>query len=378
MKNILILLTFTVALAACDSGDKTEQLKAELATLKQEIQEKTVKVNELEAQIAQLDPNFSKKQDRSILVKTNKVAQQDFVHKIQVQGQVASRRNITLGAETMGRAIQVNVETGDDVKRGQLLVKFEAESTINSIKEVETALSLATTIFEKQANLWKQEIGTEVQYLEAKNRKESLERQLATLKSQLDKAEIRAPFNGRVNDVMVNLGELVQPGLPVVSLVGNEQMYLKAEVSEKYINDFEVGDEVEVYLPSIKQSFKSKVSAISYVINSANRTFQLDVKMTNQSLELKPNQFARLQLADYTSEKTIVVPSDIIQQDNIGDFVYAVNTKEGKKVADKVRVERGLTYDGNTEVLKGLKAGDEVITEGYRDAVTGISIQVAK
>ena len=105
-----------------------------------------------------------------------------------------------------------------------------------------TAFGLANTIFEKQKNLWEQEIGTEVQYLEAKNRKETLERQLATAQSQLDMGYIKAPFSGRINDVNVNTGELVQPGTPILNMVSQEEMYLKSAVSEDYINDFNQGD----------------------------------------------------------------------------------------------------------------------------------------
>jgi RND family efflux transporter MFP subunit len=316
--------------------------------------------------------------DQSVLIKAERIKTQDFRHKIQVQGEVASRKNITIGAEAMGRVTQVNVTPGDMVKRNQLLVKLDAATTENRIKELKTALELARTIFKKQQNLWEQEIGTEVQYLEAKNRKESLERQLATAQSQLEMAHIKAPFNGRINDVNVNMGELVQPGLPVLSMISQEEMYLKADVSEQYINDFTTGDSVEVYLPSIKKSFATVVSSVSYVINPANRTFQLEIEVNDYIENLKPNQFARLTLVDYENENAIVVPSSVVQQDNVGDFVYLVKTENNRKVAEKARVERGKTHNGKTEILSGIKAGDEIISEGYRDAVNGIAVRLAK
>ncbi|WKK74578.2 efflux RND transporter periplasmic adaptor subunit [Marivirga salinae] len=378
MKNSILIIALAVLMGACGGNSDVEKLKSKLERIEKDIQSKTIEAAELQDEIAELDPEFSKKSDQSVLIKSEKVKPQDFQHKIQVQGEVASRRNITMGAETMGRVTQINVSPGDMVKRNQLLVKLDAATTENSIKELKTALDLATTIFKKQKNLWEQKIGTEVQYLEAKNRKESLERQLATAQSQLDMAYLKAPFNGRINDVNVNTGELVQPGMPILNMVSQEEMYLKSDVSEEYINDFDMGDSVEVYLPSIKKSFTTVVSSVSYVINPANRTFQLEVKVNEFVDKLKPNQFAKLTLVDYENENAIVVPSYVVQQDNIGDFVYIVKSENNQKKAEKVRVERGKSYDGKTEILKGIKSGDTIISEGYREAVNGIAVRLAQ
>jgi len=378
MKNSILIIALAVFMGACGGNSDVEKLKSKLERIEKDIQSKTIEAAELQEEIAELDPEFSKKSDQSVLIKSESVKPQDFQHKIQVQGEVASRKNITMGAETMGRVIQINVTPGDMVKRNQLLVKLDAATIENNIKELKTALELATTIFEKQKNLWEQKIGTEVQYLEAKNRKETLERQLATAQSQLDMAYLKAPFNGRINDVNVNTGELVQPGMPILSMVSQEEMYLKSDVSEEYINDFKEGDTVEVYLPSINKSFNTVVSAVSYVINPANRTFQLEVKANEFVDKLKPNQFARLTLVDYENENAIVVPSDVVQQDNLGDFVFVVINESNQKKAEKVRVERGKTYNGKTEILKGIKAGDKIISEGYREAVNGIAVRLAQ
>ncbi|HET8859110.1 efflux RND transporter periplasmic adaptor subunit [Marivirga sp.] len=378
MRNSILIIALAVFMGACTGESDVEKLKSKLETIEKEIQAKSIEAAELQAQIAALDPEFSKKSNQAVLIKSDEIEIQDFEHKIQVQGEVASRKFITMGAETMGRVTQINVTTGDMVKRNQLLVKMDASTTENNIKELKTALELATTIFKKQKNLWEQEIGTEVQYLEAKNRKESLERQLATAQSRLDMAYIRAPFNGRINDVNVNMGEIVQPGMPVLSLLSQEEMYLKAAISEEYINDFDQGDSVEVYLPSIKKSFSTVVSAVSYVINPANRTFQLDVKVNEFVKQLKPNQFARLTLVDYENENAVVVPSDVVQQDNIGNFVFVVKTENNQKKAQKVRVVRGKTYNGKTEILEGIEAGATIITSGYREVVNGIDVRLGQ
>ncbi len=374
-KNLFFALFTLIVLGACESDSEADKLKAKIEKIENEIQEKTIEVHELEKELMALDPEFADQQDKSVLVKTEEVKNQYFEHKIQVQGEVASRKNINMSAETMGRVTQINVEPGDIVQRGQILIRLDAATMQNSIQELKTSLDLATTIYEKQKNLWDQEIGTEVQYLEAKNRKESLERQLATLQSQLAMSTIRAPFAGRVNSVDIRTGEIAQPGVPIVSVVSNEEMYLKADVSEDYISDFAEGDSVEVYLPSLQKSFSSNISAISYVINPANRTFQIDVKLNDNRDKVKPNQFVRMDLVDYKNKDAILVDSEIIQQDNLGDFVFTVEENDSVTVAKKVQIKRGKTYNGKTEILEGLVPGTEVISVGQREAVDGITVK---
>ncbi len=377
MKNNIIFIISFALLAACGEQSNVDKKKTQLETLKSEIQQRQTEVKTLEKEIAALDPKFAKQMDKSVLVETKQINEQTFVHKIQVQGEVASRKNIDMSSEMPGRVIQVNVAAGDMVTKGQTLVQLDAQSTRNSINELKTMLDLAKTKFTKQKNLWDQEIGTEVQYLEAKNRKESLENQLESAQTQLSKAYIKAPFSGRINDVITKVGEYVSPGMPILSLVSQEQMYLKSDVSEEYINNFEVGDPVKVYLPSTKDTISTEIRSVSYVINQANRTFQIEIKLTEKMKSLKPNQFASIELIDYTKENAITINTEIIQEDSKGKFVFEITKKNDMQVAKKVRVETGNTYNNQTEILTGLKTGATIISEGFREAVDGITIRTA-
>ena len=172
----------------------------------------------METELAEIDPEFASDNRKATLVTTKPVQKKVFSHYVDVTGAVASKQNVALGAENGGRVVEVNVTEGQQVQKGQVLVRMDAESVQRNIDEVKTALELATTIYEKQKNLWDQEIGTEVQFLEAKNRKESLQRQLASLQTQLSKSVIRAPFSGIVEMVYAKLGETLQPTMTVVQL----------------------------------------------------------------------------------------------------------------------------------------------------------------
>jgi len=238
MKPTIKLLPLVALLAlafSCGSGDGVDAKKTKLAELKKQVSSISTEIKTLEAEIAKLDPEFAKTTKKSILITTASVRKGEFNHFVEVTGSVLSKKNVSISAETAGRILEVPVTEGMRVSKGQILARIDAESIDRNIEEMQNSLDLATTIFQKQERLWNQKIGTEVQYLEAKNRKEGLEKSLASMKSQQSKAYVRAPFNGTLETVQVRVGELVQPGLPMFQFVGESDLYIQADVSESYV-----------------------------------------------------------------------------------------------------------------------------------------------
>src|SRR5690606_26366241 len=221
-----------------------------------------------------------------------------------------------------------------------LLFSLDDDVLHNSIKELETQLELARTVYEKRANLWKQNIGSEIQYLEAKNNVEALERSLETSKAQLGKAHIKAPFAGTVDEIFLKEGELAQPGIPVIRLVSTEDMYVKAELSEAFIGRIRKGDRAQIAFPNIDSVFESTVTAVSNVINRDNRTFTIDIRAPKVDFLVKPNQVVLVKIKDFEKENAVVVPTSLIQMDSKGDYVYVIETRDSVQVARKAPVKR--------------------------------------
>src|SRR5690606_1340857 len=234
-------------------------------------------------------------------------------------------------------------------------------------------LELANIIFEKQKRLWDQQIGTEVQFLEAKNRKEILEKSLASVSTQRDKATIKAPFDGTVEAVNVRLGEMVQPGTPVVNFVGESDLYIEGDLSERYVGSVERGDSVQVKFPSLNKDIATRITAVGGVIDPNNRTFKIEAFLP-QSAKAKPNMVAVIRIKDYENKGAVTVPTNLILQDNEGEYVFIVQNNAAKKAY----INRGLTYQGKTEILEGLK-GDEVLVEkGFRDISENMRINTVQ
>lgn len=372
MKGALTIFAFIalVIVAGC-APTELEQKKAKLKKYKSQALKINGQIAQLEQEIANLDPDFARSNREATLVTTMPVEKRKFEHFVEVNGSVESRRNVTLSPETGGLIERAFVKEGDRVEKGSLLMRLDDEVLQNTIKELETQLELARTVFEKRSNLWKQNIGSEIQYLEAKNSVESLESRLATAKSQLAMAYLTAPFTGTVDELFVREGEMAQPGAPAIRLVSLEDMYVEAELSEAYIGRFHKGDRAHVEFPTYDTSFVSTVSAVSNVINRDNRTFTIELRAPKVDFLVKPNQIVVVKVKDFEMENAVVVPTNLIQMDSRGDYVYVVESTDSLQVARKAPVKRGVTYNEMTLITSGLDGTEELIKDGFRDVADG-------
>jgi membrane fusion protein, multidrug efflux system len=358
---------------SCAQEEGVEAMKTKLADLKSQAGEINSEIKTLEAEISKLDPEFANANKKSILITTAAARKGEFTHYVEVTGSVLSKKNVSISAETAGRILEVPVTEGMRVSRGQILARIDAESLERNVEEMENSLELATTIFQKQERLWSQKIGTEIQYLEAKNRKEGLEKNLASMKTQLDRAYVRAPFNGTVETVQVRMGESVQPGVQMFEFVGESDLFIQSDVSESYVGVLGKGDSVNVEFPSLNKKMISRVSSVGGIINPNNRTFKVEVGLPNMS-DIKPNMIAVLKIRDYQNPNSVLVPAHLILADNQGDYVFIVENQ----TAQKKYVKRGLTANNETEILEGLTGTEVLVDKGFREVGDNFSVNIAQ
>ena len=373
-----VLLFFATSCSDKASENTVDQKRTELEQARIDYEQMRIKINDLEKELKELDPNFVTQNTNAILVSTFSPVKQNFEHKMEVRGSVESRRNVVVGSVTGGEIKQVLVREGQRVKKGEVLINLDSEIIRNNIAELKTALELANTVFEKQERLWKQNIGTEMQYLQAKNNKESLMRRLSTANAQLDQAVIRAPFNGTVDHVHAREGEMAAPGLPLLRMVNPDEMYIKSDVSERFIGKFNAGDKVEVYFPSADQTIQSVISSVGQVINVENRTFSVEIDLPEQiGFTIKPNQVSVLKMRDYFNPEAFVVPTKLVQRDDQGTFIYALTNKGELQVAHKLHVTTGYSFDSQTEIVEGIKGNEVIVDKGFRELTEGVEVLVS-
>ena len=373
MKNskYLVLLGMGLILAAC--GPPREE--AQLARLERERDALTEKIEKLKQEIAQKGGPTGKRA-KAMNVKISPVEKEIFQHFIQVQGIVESDNNIMVAPQSSGLVEEIYVNVGDKVTRGQLLAELDGSILESSIAEVESGLRLAETIFERQQRLWDKNIGSEIEYLQAKNNKESMEKRLETLDEQYKITKIFAPLSGTIDEVLIKEGEMAAAGLGAIRVVQLSNLKIIVDLSEIYISRIEKDNLVHVNLPVTGREFDLRVNAVSQVIDPNNRTFQIEMKIPRSEAGIKPNMLAVLMINDYTNQEALMAPLNIVQETGTEKFIFVAEQNNGEWIARRRSVETGKSYNDRTEVLSGLQEGEHVVTFGYQNLSDGQSLAV--
>ncbi|MFT6850324.1 MAG: RND family efflux transporter MFP subunit [Sphingobacteriales bacterium] len=366
--GVIILSTFF----GCSSSESspTGDLKGQLDSLRAE---KT----KIESQILKLEGELPAGLNKKIpLVAVKEISIGDFSHFIKLQGKVESDYNVLISARSAGVVSEVLVEPGTRVNKNQVLAKLENDVLQKGIEEVKTSLEFATTVFQKQEKLWEQNIGSEMQFLSAKNNKNTLERKLSTLYEQLDLNNVKSPIYGKVDEVMLKPGELTTPGMPAFRVVDDKELKVTADVSESYISKINIGNKVVVSFPDIETEITGKIDTKAGVIDPISRTFKVEISVPKGNSAIRPNMVAILNINDYLSRESIAIPQNILQKSEGKDFVFIADGDSSAK-AKKVFLELGKSYNGQVEILKGLKKGDKIITKGYLNVNQGDHIEIS-
>ncbi len=376
MKQATIALLLAVIAISCGKPEETsrEKMIAQRDSLHTVVQDLNKQIDKINKQI--IDENDAVK---LTLVTTHQPEQKRFEHFFDVYGSVEADKNVLLYPEASGEILQVKVQEGDYVNKGELLMKLDDKIIRNTIQEVEKSLELAADVYERQKRLWDQNIGSQMQYLQAKNNKESLEEKLETLEAQKTMTRVKAPFSGVVDDLMMKEGQLAGPQMPVMRLVNLSEIYVKAEVSEKYVAVVGKGTPTSVNFESIGIEIDTTVSRTGEFINPGNRTFVARVDIDSYDGQIKPNLLAKLRIKDYESDSAVVIPSNMIQQTPNGDsYVFVLDSNGENNTVEKRILEVGQSYRGETEVLNGLSAQEMIINKGARSIQNGQEVEVTK
>lgn len=373
MKNFIV---FSMILLATSCGSqKSEDKQAELQKYRELAQEYSKKIETLEKEIA--SSTVETKEEQLKPVRTLHVLPKEFSSFFTATGTVEAVEDVFISPEVNGQISAIPVKRGGQVKKGDLLIRLNTDIIQRNIEEIRTSLELAKKVFEKQEQLWEKNIGSELQYLEAKNGKQSLEARLATLQSQLDLSYIRAPFDGIIDDIMVKTGEMASPGMRLVRLVNLSEMRIIARISESFLSSIKRGDSVELGFPTYPElTIQSSIARIGTVIDPVTRTFPVEVFVGNPGSLLKPNMISSVRIREYSDPGALTVPSIILKQDFNGTFLFRVRSNGATEVAEKVYVQTGRTVQDITKISEGINEGDRVIIAGYNIVSDGEAVSV--
>lgn len=365
MKKIQTLLGIVIlsVLVSCNSQTDVEKIKEEIKGYKKEVKELTVLIDSLQKILDTVDVQST---HSGVPIESLVMKPQTFKSFFIAAGSVEADNDAFISPEMNGQIKKIFVKKGERVQQGQLLVTLSTAVIDNTIAEIEKRLELANEVYEKQDKLWKDGIGSEIQYLQAKNNKEALEKSLATARSQRELSIIKAPFSGIVDDIFFKEGEMAAPGVRLIQLVNLKKLKIVADISESFLPKIHTGDTVEVSFPTYPDIiYRVPVNRIGNVVKPENRTFVIELLLENRDELLKPNIVASLKINDFTSDSAFIVPSIIIKDDNTThtSFIFKATKKGDKYVAKKITIEELRSYKSHS-MVNGIELGDTIIIKG--------------
>lgn len=372
MKKISIILLISTLLISCGETTPTVEDLIAAGDMKALSEKKTELLSQrstIEESIKMIQKYQNENGDEPVKkdVSVMNVKDTTFVHYIELQGSVDTKDNITIMPEMAGILSQVFVKKGQGVSKGQQLARIDDGGMSQNIEQMRVQSQLAQTTYERQKRLWDQNIGSEIQYLQAKANYEAQLKAISSMERQLDKTIVTAPFSGTIDDVITEQGTVVSPGMPLFRIVSLKNMYIEVDVPETYITSITKGTKVNIEFPVLQQKMESTVRETSSVINPANRSYSIEIPVNNNSRSIKPNLTARLSINDYTSKNAILVPLSVISENQDGEqYLMVVAQGENGTIAKRRGITTGKTSGDFIEILNGLKTGDQVITEGAR------------
>ena len=381
IKYIVSALAMTLCLISCQQ-DSVEAVPTDIEGKKAYLKNKEKELRSLESQIENLKSEL-KAEDPSMtkvpkLVTVDTIKSSTFQKYTTLQGSIISDEMINASSEIGGRILDIYVQEGQPVKRGQLIAKIDLETVNKQIEELQTSLDLANTLYQRQKSLWDQNIGSEVQYLQAKNSKERIEKSIESNSYQLSKQHVYSPSSGVIDKEFKQPGEVVSPSGPIVQILNTNKIKVVVDAPENYLSIVKKGDYVDINVPALSKDVRAKVTQIGRMIDPANRTFKVEVNLNNRNGDLKPNLLAEMKIKESEIKDAIVLSTELVQEEVSGKrFVYVVKENaDGDTICSKRYVETGDSSDNGIIINYGLRWGEVIVNDGARSLLNNEVIKI--
>ncbi|MBK9272178.1 MAG: efflux RND transporter periplasmic adaptor subunit [Saprospiraceae bacterium] len=370
----LFLAVLTIGFSC--GPQKAKDPAMELAELKQKVAEYNARIAELESLVS-VDSSTSNSTRKLKLVQIDTLLNQDFNEYLEIQGMVDAEFNLVASPQMPGVVQSIMVKVGDPVRKGKTMATLDGSTIRQAMEEVKTGLELAETMYQKQKDLWDQKIGSEAQFLQAKNQKLQLEERLKSLQTQLSLSQITSPIDGVVDEIKLRIGEMASPGFNGIRVVNDKSLSVKAKVSDLYAGKIKKGDKVSLSFPDLNKTIQSTISYAGQTVNLSSRTVIVEAKIPPGHIGIKANQLVKMKINNGVIKNTIVIPANLIQTTIDGEFyvLIAEKSETGWEARKKI-INPDVSYNGYTVINKGLKTGEFLITQGFGDIVDGQKIKI--
>lgn len=316
---------------------------------------------------------------KTVNVETETLQPQRFTSYVELVGTVEALNDARLSSEANGVVKKYYVDEGEKVKKGQAIAKIDDEQLVKERERLEAVTNQARENYQRQKRIWEEDsIGSEIQYLNAKYNYEQNKAALASVNVQIEKATLRAPFDGVVETKLVEEGEMASMGTPLVRLLGTDYVKVTVGVPARYSDVVQADDSAQVWFNTQQSdTLEGSITYISNSIDAQTRTFRIEIAIPNRKQKYKIEMLANVKLRTMDRSNEIVVSQEYIYQKDRGYVAYVAGQDEnGEPIAREQLVKMGPSFSNKVIVEDGLKAGDPFITVGSSYLQPNTRIQI--
>lgn len=309
-------------------------------------------------------------------VETITMVSGDFEDYIRLSGTVEAIDDATISSESSGRILSISGR-GDRVKRGDVIARLDDRVIRSQYDASKTAYELAEDTFNRLESLYADSIISTQDFRSARAQRDQAKAQLELTRKQLLDSEISAAFDGRVEERFVRVGELVNPGQPVVRIVNTEHVRILAGIPERFSGEITEGSEVWIHIAALGiEPIRSTVAYSGNVIDPDTRTYTVEIELDNTAGLIKPEMIVDLQVKRSTLQNVLIIPRTAVLRDEEGTSVFISRIENGIKSAELIDVSTGMSSGPVVQILSGLEEGDEVVVSGMRSLSIGDQLNV--
>lgn len=315
---------------------------------------------------------------RVINVEVETVAATGFTELIRLTGTVRANRDVVVSATEAGLVSAILVDQGNPVRAGQAVARLDDTQLRAQVEEARARADLARETWERYRRLFEvEQVGSELQYLEARYAAEQSAASLTALSARLDATIIRAPFGGVLDSRDIELGSMIMPGTPVARVVDLDPVRIRGGVPERYALDVQPGARASVTFQVLEgETFEGDITYVGSAVDPEDRTFPVELTLANPGGLIKPEMVASIEIVRDTRTGVVVVPREVLVRVEAGYVAYVVEGPGEDGVARSRPVELGPAQRNRVVVERGLAAGDRLVVIGQQLIADGDRVRV--
>lgn len=316
---------------------------------------------------------------KTVNVQTETIRPQTFERYLRLVGTVESANDVLISAEVSGRIEQYFVEKGEQVEKGQPILKIDNDKLLQEKARLEAQTEQAREQYERLKRVFEQDsVGSEIDVINARAAYRQSKSALESILVDIKNSTVRAPFEAILEDRLLEVGEMASPGAQLLRLIGAENLRVVAGVPSRFSNVVNAGDMAQIWYDfENSDTLNLPIAYVGSSIDTQARTFEVEIRLPRDSRNYKVDMIANVRTRTLKADSVLVVGEEYVYQNENGYVVYTVaQNDKGRSVARVVPVRLGASYENRVIVEEGLSAGDRLITVGSSFLQNNMRIEV--